>query len=61
VVLYYIYACNVKPYDILKVKNAMVKSVYSITKYTIFSLMVYRHLIFGIFEANKSLLVKSHE
>ena len=30
----YIYSCTVKPYDILKVKNALAKSLYYVTEYT---------------------------
>jgi hypothetical protein len=32
---YYIYACTVKPYKILTVKNVLVKSVYHVMAYTI--------------------------
>jgi len=31
-------SCTVKPYDIVKVKNALLKSVYCSTKCTIYSL-----------------------
>jgi hypothetical protein len=29
----YIYTCTMKPYDILKVSNALVQSMYCVTKY----------------------------
>jgi len=37
--LSYIYVYAIKPYDILNVKNALVKSVYCVTGYSIFSLV----------------------
>ena len=36
----YTSACTVKPYDIFKVKNAMVKSVCYVTEYTICNLVM---------------------
>lgn len=35
----YIYASSVKPYDILKVTNALVKNVYCVTEYSVCSLI----------------------
>jgi len=43
--LIFIYACIVKPYDILTVKNALVKSVFYLTEYTI-CLLVTDELVF---------------
>ena len=34
------YACTMKPFDILKVTNAVVKSVYYVMEYTIFNLVI---------------------
>jgi hypothetical protein len=31
------YVCTIKPYNTLKVKNALMKSVYYVTGYTIFT------------------------
>jgi hypothetical protein len=43
----YIYACTVKPYDILEVQNVMVKSVFCISDYTMQAYILVETLIFS--------------